>query len=471
MKNKNILWNFFYQASYQVLVVMLPVITVPLVSRALQPEGIGTWNYVNSIVSYFILVAGLGLSSYGVREIAFVRNDKKKLSERFWEIQGFNVFFSSSILIIYLIFSFFSKFSILFFLQSLVVLATLLDISWFFQGIEDFKMVSIVNAVVKIFTFILTIVLIRDQSDLNTYVGIMGFSSFLSGLAFWFFIKDKVFFVKVSLKKMWSHFVPALSFFVVKVASTLFNNMNTTILGVMTSMAVVGMFSNSLVLIMLITSLVNSLNTVLLPRMSSLEKENQEQEMIDLLGKAIDIQVFMAVGCMFIVLGIISGVVDLFLGSSFREVVQIVPILVPVMLLATIQQAIANMYLVPKNKIASYTRTIIIGLVINIILCLLLVPNWGASGAAVGYTVGQFYLAFSRVIILSKETTYRFNFKNLLLCCVAGALAYLVIDLINMTGLNGFILTFTQGLLGLMVYTLMTLLLKVNPALELLKFK
>lgn len=469
LKSKNIMLNFLYQASYQLLVVMLPVVTVPIVSRALQPEGIGTWNYVNSIVSYFTLVAGLGLASYGVREIAFVRDDIKKLSKKFWEIQGFNILFSSLVFLIYLVYAFLSPYKTLFLLQGMVVFATLLDISWFFQGIEDFKKISIVNALVKVMTLILTIWLIKDKNDLNIYVGIMGLSSLVSGVAFWFFIHDKIFWIRVSFKDMWMHFIPALSFFIVKAASTLFNNLNKTILGIMTTMSMVGMFSNSLVMIMLITAIVNSLNTVLLPRMSSLQKDNQEDEMLSLLGKAIDIQVFMASGCMFITLGVIKGVVELFLGSSFREVAYIVPILVPVMLLSTIQQAIANMYLVPKNKMKSYTTTIIIATIVNVLLCLILIPLFGAYGAAIGYTVGQMYLALSRVSVLAKQTSYKFNFRNLIFCLLAGLIAFIAIMLTTSLNINVFILTFLQGTIGLIIYIVITFILKVNPAINFLK--
>lgn len=463
MKHNNILLNFFYQGSYQLLVVLLPIITVPIVSRALQPSGVGTWNYVNSIVSYFTLVAGLGLSTYGVREIAYVRKDKKKLSRKFWEIQSFNLIFSSVVLIVYCVYAYFSEFSTLFFLQSMSVLATLLDVSWFFQGIEDFKRIALVNIMVKVITFALTVSFVRERSDLSLYVGIISLSSLISGLTFWFFLKGKIEWVRVSWRSIWSHFRPALRFFIVKVASTLFNNLNKTLLGIMATMSVVGIFSNSLVIVMTVTTLFNALNTVLLPRMSFLQQGNREQEMLDLLGKAINVQVFMTSGAMFITLGVIPELVNWFLGSSFSQASQVVPILVPVMLFTAIQQAIANMYLVPKDKISSYTRTIIIGTIINIVLSVFLIPRIGAFGTAIGYTVGQAYLAVSRVYILSKETTFRFDYGYLFRCLFAGGVTYFAVVLITDLPLSGILLTAIQGGIGVIVYFGMTLLLRVSP--------
>lgn len=463
MKHKNIIMNFFYQGSYQLLVVLLPIITVPIVSRALQPVGVGTWNYVNSIVSYFTLIAGLGLSTYGVREIAYVRNDKKKLSQKFWEIEAFNIAFSSIVLLIYCVYAYFSSFSTLFFLQTMSVVATLLDISWLFQGIEDFKRVSLVNILVKIITFVLTVSLIREKGDLPLYVGIIGLSSLISGITFWFFLRGTVEKVSITWKNIWGHFRPALRFFIVKVSSTLFNNLNKTVLGIMTTMSVVGIFSNSVVLVMTITTLFNALNTVLLPRMSSLQQGHQERAMLSLLQKAINVQVFMTVGAMLITLGVIPELVSWFLGDSFSEVTRVVPILVPVMMFASIQQAIANMYLVPKDKIASYTKTIIIGTVINTVLCVSLIPFIGVFGAAIGYTLGQAYLAISRIYILTKETAFHFDYRYLMRCLLSGGVAYAAVILVGYLSISGFLLTALQGVVGILIYLLITALFGVNP--------
>ncbi|MGQ0515374.1 oligosaccharide flippase family protein [Bacillus sp. D-CC] len=83
---KKVFSNFIYQAIFQVMKIIIPIITIPIISRALGPEGVGIYNYTYSITSYFILFAGLGITLYGSREIALVQQDREKLSETFWEI-------------------------------------------------------------------------------------------------------------------------------------------------------------------------------------------------------------------------------------------------------------------------------------------------------------------------------------------------------------------------------------------------
>lgn len=113
MKNK-IVSNFIYQLAYQLTLILLPIISIPIVSKSLGVEGIGTYNFITSVVSYFILISGLGLANYGIREIAVVKNDKKKLSEKFWTLELFNIIVASIVLIFYLLFIYILKLNVFF---------------------------------------------------------------------------------------------------------------------------------------------------------------------------------------------------------------------------------------------------------------------------------------------------------------------------------------------------------------------
>ena len=166
-----------YQASFQVLLIVIPMITIPIVSRALKPEGVGIYNFTFSIVSYFVLIAGLGLATYGVREIAIVRDDKLKLSEKFWELALFNISFSLIAIIAYFTVIYFSpeRFRWYLFAQGFTLLASVVDITWFFSGIEDFKKITIRNFIIKITTFTLIVLFIRTETDLLLYIFISSF--------------------------------------------------------------------------------------------------------------------------------------------------------------------------------------------------------------------------------------------------------------------------------------------------------
>lgn len=189
--NKKIATNFLYQAMYQVTLIVLPIVTIPIISHALGADGLGLWNYVSSIVSYFTLVAGLGLANYGVREIAIVKKSKELLSKKFFELQIFNAFFSLGTFIVYLIMILFLPNKDLYLAQSFVVLGALFDISWFFAGIEDFKKISLLNVFIKVVSFVCILLFVKNRSDLFLYVLIQSLSTFFLNLDCGFFYLKK----------------------------------------------------------------------------------------------------------------------------------------------------------------------------------------------------------------------------------------------------------------------------------------
>lgn len=132
--------NYLYNLSYQVLVLIVPLITTPYVSRVLGAKGVGTFSYTNSIVQYFILFGCIGLNLYGQREIAYVQHDKENREKVFWELVVLRIItVSISLVVFYFTLASHGKYASVFIIMCLDILASMVDISWFFQGIEDFK--------------------------------------------------------------------------------------------------------------------------------------------------------------------------------------------------------------------------------------------------------------------------------------------------------------------------------------------
>ncbi|MDN6722602.1 MAG: oligosaccharide flippase family protein, partial [Staphylococcus equorum] len=148
---KNIAKNFFYQTIFQLTKIIIPIVTIPIVSNALGPEGIGMYNYTRSIAQYFVLFSGLGVMLYGNREIALAWNRKQNISQTFWELFVFKAISTLVFLTIYFgIVFFFLDNKVFYIVQSLMILAVFFDISWFFMGIEDFKKTSMSNLTVQV---------------------------------------------------------------------------------------------------------------------------------------------------------------------------------------------------------------------------------------------------------------------------------------------------------------------------------
>ena len=461
--NKKLIQNFLYQGSYQILITILPVITIPIISRSLGPKGVGTWNYINSIVSYFILIAGLGLNSYGVREIALANTSKKNLSRKFWELEIFNVFFSLITLFVYLCFSFLMNDTILFLIQGLALLGSLFDISWFFSGIEDFKRVTQINFFVKVLSFICIVLFINDQNDLWKYFFIQSITILVSQICFWFFLKNKVEFVRIKFKDSIQHFLPALSFFVAKIAGNIFFNINKTILGILTTMSVVGYFSNSLSMIWLATNLVSSLNIVMIPRMSDLYGKKESQKMDFLLRKIIHFQLFFTILVMFGIITINGKMIGWFFGNQFLPIARMVPFLAPIVVLQSLHSAIANQYLIPKGEIKSYNYTIIIATIFTVFLDVILIPFIGIYGAITGLVLGQVLVTTLRVKALKKASSFSFEWKLIIKSLISGIVMCILTVLLTRNMPSTIITTIVQMMTATSVYFVLTTLLKCNP--------
>ncbi|MDZ5757435.1 polysaccharide biosynthesis C-terminal domain-containing protein [Carnobacterium maltaromaticum] len=467
--NKKIVFNFMYQAGYQMTLILLPIITVPIVSRALGAQGLGTWNFIYSIVSYFMLVGGLGLANYGVREIAVVKHDKQALSKKFWELELFNAFFSLGVLVIYLVLCFFLPNRELYLILSISVFSVFLDISWFFAGIEDFKRITLANIIIRLLSFVFIIVFIREKTDLTTYFLIQAGTTFLSQALFWFFLKGKIIFIRVSMKAIWSHFIPSLNFFIAKLSSTIFSNLNKTILGLMTSMQVVGIYSNSLTLVFMASSLMNALNIVMIPHMSTLNSKKKESELIKTLQKSIHIQFYFTIAILFGIIATNQHLIGWFFGTGFAEMKRIVPLLAVTVVLQSFYGAVSSQYLIPKGEMKSYNMSIFIGALVSLLLDVLLIPIIGIYGAVIGNLCGQLVVCLIRGRILVRDTAFTFQKKQLTTFLLAGVLMAVIVMVITSHFPSTPLTTLFQLILGSVIYLGITI--KTSPLKGFLKKK
>lgn len=465
---KKLFGNFLYQVSYQLMIIILPILTIPIVSRALGPEGVGTWNYIQSVMNYFLLLAGLGLSNYGVREIAIVSNDKNNLSRKFWELEGFNLLFTFMTLILYFVIVSFLRYRELYYIQSLVLIGSLLDITWFFSGIEDFKKIMLSGALVKIISFIMIVIFVKKQNDLVWYVFIQSLSLLISQIVLWLFIRNKITFVKVSIRDITKHVIPASRFFISKIAMTIYMNLNKTLLGMMTTMTIVGYYSNSLTLVTLSGSLITALNTVLIPKMSIIYVNESESKLIKGLEKSLHFQLFLTIPIAFGIILVSPKLVDWFFGENFNFIKNIIPLLAPVVIVQALQSGIAAQYLIPKNDMKSYNLTVIFGAVISLVCNLVFIPIMGIYGAVVATIMGQSTLCAVRVYVLIKNTEFIFNFKLIRNYFLSAILMWILTGLVTNPLSSSFVTTAIQIILGFVLYMIVTMLSKSNPLIDIL---
>lgn len=464
--------NFFYQSLFQVVKIIIPIITIPIVSQALGPEGIGIQNYTNSIAQYFVLFAGLGVTIYGNREVAIAWNkERDQVSVVFWEIFLYKTIISLLALLLYLLFVYFTGNNIYLYAQSLLIIATLVDVSWFFMGVEDFKKTSLANLTVQLTSFLLIVFFIKKPSDVFLYILIQSGGMLFSHLIVWLFVKEYISFIKVKLTGILSHARGTLQFFIPQVSIMLYTNLNKTILGMTLGTAAVGYFSNSLQLNNVIVTIITTLDIVLLPYMTGLFANNNTKKIIQTMDITLHLQLFFSIPLMFGMLTVFDKLVPWFFGVEFLFLNNVIPLFTPLIVIIPLGMSISRQYLMPVGKISEYNQSVIIGALINIILNLSLLPTIGFFGVVIANIVAELFVTIVRAISFVKNTGYKFRWSRILGYLVSGFTMCIVTRYLTKNMSPNISTNLIQVIIAVAIYFLSTTLIKVNPILAFIKEK
>lgn len=468
---KKVLSNFFYQAVFQITKIIIPIITIPIVSNAIGPEGIGKYNYTNSIAQYFVLFASLGVSIYGNREVALANNSNMDLSKTFSEIFVFKACLSIITLIIYYSLIMFSEDRVFLLIQSMTILGVLFDISWFFMGIEEFGKTSLVNLLVQGLTLILIVMFVRQPSDTINYIFIQASGTMLSQLLVWPFLLRKIRFVKVKFSESFSHVKGSIQYFIPQVAIILYTNLNKTILGIFLGAASVGFYTTSLTLNNVFITIITTLDIVLLPHMSGLFAKSEERKIVVLMEKTVHLQLFFSIPIMFGVLTVYDKLIPWFFGDKFLFINSVVPLFSILIVIMPLGMAISRQYLMPIGKTNEYNRSVIIGAIINITSNLILIPMIGFFGVVFSNILAESFVTFVRLFSFLRATSFKFQIKKIVSIIFCSFIMLVITRLITDKMSANIVTNLVQVVIAIPIFFTATTLLKSNMLIELYKRK
>lgn len=256
--------------TYQILLMLIPLVTVPYISRTLGAEGIGVYAYTYSVVQYFILIGNLGISIYGARSIAQVRESDQDRSRVFFELMIIKlVMFFISALLYGLFIYVYGEYTFIFILQGIFILAAAVDISWFFIGLEDFKKTISRNIVVKLVALVSVFIFIRTPNDIALYVAINAISTFLGNLTLWTYLRKRIHKVAVKNLDLKPHVRPVFFLFLPQLLTQIFVNMNKLFLGNFSTLTQTGYFENSDKVVRMLSACVTAIGNVIFPRIAN----------------------------------------------------------------------------------------------------------------------------------------------------------------------------------------------------------
>lgn len=398
--------NIGLQMSYRVLTIITPLITSPIISRALGAEKIGVYSATQAYANYFMLLAMLGIEYYGQRSIASTQTRNER-SVMFWEIYAVQCGASIASIVIYYLSAYFwssTRVTILM-IQGLWVISCLFDINWLFFGVEDFKTTVTRNFIVKVATVCCIILFIRKPSDLCLYALIMAGSTAISQLLLWTKTVKYVDFQKVQFAQIKKHFWPIIRLFVPMIALSIYHFMDKTMLDLLSTEAEVGYYYAADKIIYIPLGLITAIGTVMLPRISSIVDESKEKTE-KLLSKSTELSICMSCAVGFGIAAIARVFVPLFFGEGYEKCVNLLVLFVPVLFVKSLSNVVNQQYSIPAKCDNQYTLAVTGGAIVNLICNGLLIPQLGSVGATLGTLMAELSVLIISAHCAKKEIRF-----------------------------------------------------------------
>ena len=412
-KNKRFVKNYIYNMSYELLALLVPLITVPYVSRVLGASAIGDYGFPSGVVSYFGIIAALGTQNYAKKEIAFSQSDERSRSSIFWEIFLFRIISTFIVLICYLTFIQFSdsEFKTLYIIQLITVLSWILDFSWLFQGMENFKITAIRNTIVKVISTLLVFLFVKSKTDLNIYAIILSGSILIGNITLIPNIKKYVVRVPIRQLDIRRHLSGILIMFSSVVAVQIYTVVDQTMLGILVNNTEVGYYSQAQKIIKVALTVVSSYALILLPRVAVLFKTNNKKEMNKYVNLSIDYLFFLALPLTVGVLLCASDFVPVYFGAGYEPVAGLMRVL-SILFIVTGAGQLAGSFLTAINKQIQCTIAVGLGALINVALNIVLIKRLSSIGACVASVIAELTVTLITVFVINKMFSLKYGIKS-----------------------------------------------------------
>lgn len=454
--------------------MLFPLITFPYVCRVIEPDGVGQVNFFQSIISYISLLTCLGIPMYAIREIARDRSDVVQMNRTAMEIL---LLHSMLTLVGYAIVAILCltvpqiQVNIpLFLILSLTIFFTAIGCEWFYQGIEDFKYITIRGLIIKTVSVVLLFIFVKSKTDL-LYYGSYTVFGVLGGNIFNFFRlrkyihRENIIFSELHIKR---HVKPVLKVFSFSVVTSIYLQLNTVLLGFLKNALAVGYFAAATKVMQMLLTMSACLGSVMMPRASHLIAENKEDEFNRLIQKSYDftlaIALPMTIGLIFCAPSLITALC----GVKFEHSILPSQIIAPIILMVAISNVFGIQVLFPKGKINIVTFCCGIGAVADLILNLCLIPFFSYIGTSIAYlgaevatTVSMYFIGRKYIpIIYFKKSHFTYA-----LGCIVMAFVLYGLSLLQ---LPAFTILLLQGCCGVLAYFIILCICKDEMLVQIL---
>ncbi|MBQ7351394.1 MAG: polysaccharide biosynthesis protein [Clostridia bacterium] len=471
-KKHSIKKNYIYNLIYQITLIIVPVIVTPFSSRALLADGIGKCSFCSSIISYFTIFATFGFNIYAQREIAKFQDDKHQQTKIFWEIFICKIFTTSISLLVFgtlLLIGVFGENSNIMLIFSLNILSVALDISFFFQGNEEFGKIALKNVIVKIVGTLCIFIFVKNPEDLWIYALIHSLMLISNSVLLWTDIKPEI--QKINIKELspTPHLKKSFALFLPTIATSVFLILDKTLIGLITnSDAENGYYEQAEKIVKLCTTIITCLGLVMIPRNTQEITNNNHKQVKLNIYKACNFIWILGIPMTLGLILIADIAIPWFLGSSFLHSALLIKIFAPLILIIGLSNILGLQYMIPYQKDKLYTISFTIGAISNLILNIFLIYFWKSLGATIATIIAEAAATISMLIFLRKDLSAKEIFKTSIKPLIAGAIMFASIYPLTTILSSSITNTLIIVVLAIIIYCICILLLREKFAMSIL---
>ncbi|WP_017210830.1 flippase [Clostridium beijerinckii] len=473
MKVKSIKANAILNIIYTIVNMLFPIITFPYVSRILLADGMGKVSFFTSISNYAVMMASLGISTYGIREVAKVRDDRKELSKVATELLIINTVLTIAVLCVLAIsVNFIEKFKVepvLFIINAIIIITAPMGLNWLYSGLEQYAYITKRTIAFKTISLVLVFILVREQNDYPIYVGITAFSTIGAYICNFVYSRK---FVEFHLYKdivFKRHYRPMLLLFASILAVSVYTNLDTIMLGFIRGDTEVGLYTAAVKVKWLLLTAVNAISAVLLPRLSFYLSQSNVKEYNRILKKSVSIIFVISIPMSLYFIAEAQDSILLLGGSNYLDAIPCMQIVMPILLISGFSNITGNQVLIPYGKDSAFMTAVVTGAVMNVVFNVILMPKFGCTGAAIATLLAEVTQMCIQFFYSKEHIIKNIRLKTLLKVVIAASVAFVVMRLFRgYININAFVNLVITAMLYFGIYGVLILVFREESAWEIL---
>ncbi|SHI82318.1 oligosaccharide flippase family protein [Parasporobacterium paucivorans] len=409
---RSIKLNYILNMSYQCLTILIPLSTTPYLSRVLGAEGVGANSYVISMASYFTLFAIMGSGTYAQRKVASYQDDKHMRSVVFWDVLLFRVITTVVASLSYIGYLLVLKPNNLLISQIylIYILCVAFDVTWFYQGMEDFVTVVGRNLLIRIVNVVVIFTFVKTSSDLPIYCLSFVGLTIMANIWTLFLMPKYIEKVAISEVRPFRELKDILVLFVPTIAIQMYTLLDKTMIGwFSTGSAENGYFNQTENMVKMCLMVITSLCTVMLPRMSKWFAEGNKNQFNYYLKKSYSFAWLLSIPMSLGMISIATTFVPVFFGPGYDKSIILMYILAPIIIAISMSSITGNQLLLPSHLHKEYNISVITGAFVNLVINLIMIPRFHSIGAAVGTLVAEVLVSTVQLILCRKKGVLEFK--------------------------------------------------------------